>query len=289
MKNQVSHALRTVGGIILGSVIFALSFCWLFQPNEIVMGGFTGVAQVLNHLIPAIPIGLTVIVLNIPLFIIAAKLQGLKLILGSLSAMTLGSLLVDLMSSVFTFQPMENTLLASVFGGVLLGVSMGVELKVGATTGGTELAARLLKYKFHHIQIGKLCMGLDLAIIVLYALVFQDVNDVLYGIIAMYISCITMDTVIYGGARAQMAYIISGKSREISEKLLTLSFGVTRLEGQGAYRNGKTEVLLTTFRQQQITVLKETVTAIDPGAFIIVSDAHEVIGEGFHYYSPDEL
>lgn len=288
-NNKWVRVLLDGGVIILGCTIFAVSFNWLFQPNQIVMGGLTGVAQTLNHLFPAIPVGLTVLVLNIPLFVVGLRLQGVHLLVSSLSAMTVSSLLVDLVARTFHFAPMENKLLACVYGGVLLGVSMGMLMKVGATTGGSDLAARLLKHKLRHLSIGKLCLGIDLTVITLYAIVFKSVDSALYGIIAMYITSITMDAVVYGGMRAKMAYIISDKSHEIVHKLLGKGFGVTEFDGRGAFNGCEKSVLLSTFRQNQIAVLKQAVTDVDPGAFIIVCEAREVIGEGFLAYTADAL
>lgn len=283
------RVLRDACAIALGSILYAVVFNWLFQPNQIVMGGLTGVAQTLNHLFPFLTVGLTVLVMNIPLFVIGFRLQGMRLLVSSLSAMTLSSLMVDLVAQLCVFQPMENKLLACIYGGVLLGISMGMLMKVGATTGGSDLAARLLKYKLRHLSIGKLCLGIDLTVIALYAVVFKSVDSALYGIITMYISSIAMDAVVYGGMRAKMAHIISRKSEEIKDKLLEKGLGVTELDGRGGFLGGETRLLLSTFRQNQISDVKQTVTDIDPNAFIIVCEAHEVIGEGFGAYTADGL
>ena len=288
IKNPVLRKLWEYGVITFGSAIYALCFNWLFQTNHISMGGFTGVAQIVNRFIPMLPVGVTVIILNVPLFILGEKKTGLHILISSLYAMAVGSLMIDGIAMLYTFPPMEQ-LLACIYGGVLLGLSMGLLLMVGATTGGTELAARLLKFKLHHLSIGRLCLIIDLMVILLHAITFNNLYNALYGIIAMYISSLVMDAVVYGSINAKMAYIISDNSQAITEQLLKMELGVTQLQGRGAWSGGEKTVVLCAFKRTQIAAIKAAVTAIDPNAFIIVCDAHEVLGEGFGVYSPDSL
>lgn len=287
-KSPALRWLYEYGVITLGCALYALCFNWFFQPNNISMGGFTGVGQIIHHFIPAIPVGVMSIVLNVPLFYLGVHKQGVKLLISSLYAMTVGSLMLDGLAAVYTFQPMEQ-LLACIFGGVTLGASMGLMLTVGATTGGTELAARLLKYKLRNLSIGRLCLGIDVAVICCYALTFRSVNNALYGIVAMYISSLTMDAVVYGSVNAKIAYIISGHSGEISKRLLEMDLGITLLEGRGGFSGEEKQVVLCAFKRSQIAAIKAAVTEIDPSAFIIVCEAHEVLGEGFGEYTPDSL
>ncbi|MBD5161383.1 MAG: YitT family protein [Oscillibacter sp.] len=287
-KNPMMRWLYEYGVITLGSALYALCFNWFFQPNNISMGGFTGVAQIINRFVPILPIGVMSIVLNVPLFIIGVRKQGVKLLISSLFAMTIGSLMLDGLAAAYAFQPMEP-LLASVYGGVLLGISMGLMLTVGATTGGTELAARLLKYRFRHISIGRLCLSIDVIVICLYAMTFHSVNNALYGIISMYISSLAMDAVVYGSVNAKIAYIISSHSGEVAQRLLQMDLGITLLDGRGGFSGDKKQVVLCAFKRSQIAAIKAAVTALDPNAFIIVCEAHEVLGEGFSEYTPDGL
>lgn len=287
-KNPAVRLLYQYGIITLGCALYALCFNWFFQPNNISMGGFTGIAQIINRFFPMLPVGVMSIALNVPLFMLGVRKQGIKILIASLYAMSAGSLMIDGLASVYTFQPMEP-LLACIYGGVLLGASLGLLLLEGATTGGTELAARLLKYKFRHISIGRLCLVIDVTVICLYALTFRSVNNALYGIIAMYISSLAMDTIIYGSVNAKMAYIISNKSGDIAKHLLGMDLGVTLLDGRGGFSGDPKQVVLCAFKRSQIAAIKSAVTAIDPSAFIIVCDAHEVLGEGFGEYTPDSL
>ena len=272
---------KEYGLIVVGSAIYAVAFNWFFQPNHIAFGGLTGVAQILNYIWGALPVGVLTIVMNVPLFIIG-------ILFSSLFAMGASSLLVDLLASAYTFQPMEP-LLASVYGGVLLGLSLGMMLLVNATTGGTELLARLLKYRFRHLPIGRLCLAIDLTVICAYALVFRNLDNALYGLVALYISTIVMDMVIYGSRTAELAYIISDHSGQIAQDLLNLEMGITILDGTGGFSGNEKKVILCAFKRHQIAVVKAHVTDIDPNAFIIVCQAHEVLGEGFGIYDKNSL
>ena len=199
------------------------------------------------------------------------------------------SVLVDLIAAIYTFPPMDP-MLAAVFGGVSLGVALGMIFSKGATTGGTDLLARLLKLKLAWLPMGKLLMGIDLAVILAVAAVFGTLKAALYGLVALYIASIVMDGVLYGMDNAKVAYIISDKNKEISDMLVNqMDRGVTILHGQGAYTGAEKNVLMCAFKQREIAAIKAAVKGLDPTAFLIVCDAHEVLGEGFRDYKKDDL
>lgn len=168
--------------------------------------------------------------MNIPLFILGWKKIGKALLFSSLYATAVSSVMIDALAAVHTFQPMDP-ILACLYGGAICGVAFGVMLRQSATTGGTELAARLLKLKFESISIGTLCLVIDVLVTFGYALIFRDMTRALYGVIALYVSSLLMDKVVYGPNAAKMAYIISERSEEITQKLLELDRGVTLLDG----------------------------------------------------------
>ena len=288
MVQKFRGVLRIFVVVTLASAVYAVAFNWFFQSNDLTMGGFTGVAQIIHYLLPVLPIGVLTIVMNIPLFIIGVRCMGIKLLLSSLYAMAASSLLLDLVASLFTFQPM-GPLLACIYGGALLGISIGLMLLVNATTGGTELLARLLKLRFHHLSIGRLCLICDVIVVLLYAAVFRNVHNALYSIIALYISSLAIDMVIYGSRTAELAYIISGRSAQIGQALLELDMGITLLPATGGFSGDPKQVILCAFKRRQIAVIKAQVHSIDPNAFLIVCQAHEVLGEGFGSYSQDSL
>ena len=275
--------------ITLGSACYSLGFVWCYAPNAIAFGGVTGVGQIVNYLIPAFPVGVTVIVLNIPLFILGWKLIGGRLLVSSLYAMFISSVFIDILTPLYPWQPMDP-MLACVFGGVLMGLSLGLVFQQGATTGGTDLLARLLKLKLAWLPMGKLLMGIDLAVILAVAAAFGTLKAAMYGLVALYIASIVMDGVLYGMDTAKVAYIISDKNREITAAIVSeLDRGVTILHGQGAYTGAEKDVLMCAFKQREIAAIKATIKDIDPIAFVIVCNAHEVLGEGFRDYKKDDL
>lgn len=274
--------------ITLGSAIYALGFVWCYQPNAIAFGGLTGFAQIVHHLFPVIPVGVTVIVLNIPLFLLGWKFIGGKLLVGSLYAMFVSSVFVDLLS-LYNWKPMDP-LLACIFGGLTMGLSMGLIFQQGSTTGGTDLAARLLKLKLAWLPMGKLLMAVDLVVILLVALAFQQLTSMLYGLVALYISTLVMDGVLYGMDTAKVAYIISDRNDAIAQTLVhQFNRGVTILHGEGAYTGTEKKVLMCAFKQREIATIKAAVKELDPDAFLIVCNAHEVLGEGFRAYKKNDL
>jgi len=234
-------------------------------------------------------VGATVIVLNIPLFLLGWRLIGGKLLVSSLYAMAVSSLFIDLLSSLRAWEPMDP-LLSCIFGGLLLGGSLGVIFLQGATTGGTDLAARLLKLRLAWLPMGKLLLAIDLGVIILVALFFRNLNTALYGFIALYISTLAMDGILYGLDTAKVAYIISDRNDEICSAIVhDLDRGVTILQGRGAYTGADKKVLMCAFKQREIAAIKASVKGIDPDAFLIVCNAHEVLGDGFRQYSKNSL
>ena len=240
-------------------------------------------------MIPALPVGATVFVMNIPLMVIGVKKQGWKILVASVFAIFVSSVMIDTLDMMVQFPPTEP-LLASLYGGVLMGVSLGLMMLKSATTGGTELAARLLKYVFHSLSIGKLCLAIDVTVIFLYALTFRSFDNALYGIIAMYVCSLAMDMVVYGSINAKLAIIVSDHVEDITARLMEMGLGATILQGHGAYTGADKRVLMCAARPGKIGAIKAAVAQADPErAFIIVCDAREVFGEGFGEYGSDSL
>ena len=278
-KNVVAYLWIT-----LASAIYAVGFNWCYEPNQIGFGGITGVGQIINHILPWAPIGTVVIILNIPLFLL-----GWKLLASSLFATAATSLGVDLLAACYSFPPMDP-MLASVFGGALIGLSLGMVFLQGATTGGTDLIARLLKLKLAWLPMGRLLLAVDLLVIVAVAVAFRNIYSALYGVVALYISSFVMDQVLYGMDNAKVAYIISDAYDQISHAIIhDMDRGVTLLHGEGGWSGEDKKVLLVAFKQKQIVALKRAVKETDPSAFLIVCDAHEVLGQGFHSYHQHDL
>ena len=289
MKDTAKRLLISYFWITVGSLLYALGFDWCYAPNAIGFGGMTGLAQIINAVLPWAPIGTVVIVLNVPLFFLGWRLLGGHLLFSSLYAMFISSVFVDVIAAVIPFQPMDP-MLATIFGGILVGASLGLVLLQGATTGGTDLLARLLKLRFAWLPMGKLLMVVDLAVIAAVAVAFRNFSSALYGVVSLYIFTAVMDMVLYGLDRAKVAYIISSKPDEVSKVILNeLDRGITILHGEGGWSGESKKVLLCAFKQKQIVPLRRMVKEIDPEAFLIVCDAHEVLGDGFRAYQQNDL
>ena len=284
MKKQ----LKSYAIIALGAVIFALAFDWFFAANAVGMGGITGLAQAINVLLPVLPVGILTILLNIPLFLAGWRFIGFHLLSSSLFAMAVSSLAMDGIALFYTFPPMDS-MLAAVCGGAMMGTGLGIVFSQGATTGGTELAARLLKLKLESLSIGTLCLAIDILVTVTYALIFRDLTRALYGMISLSLISVSIDKVVYGPNAAKVAYIISDCHEELTHRLLELDRGVTLLQGKGAYSGKDKQVILCACARTQIIPVKRAVQEIDPDAFVIVCDAHEILGEGFGVYAPGGL
>ena len=284
----MAQKVRSCGIITLGAVIYALAFDWFVAPNQIAMGGVTGLAQIVNALVPVLPVGVLSILVNVPLFLAGWRLLGGRLLVSSLYAMAVSSLAIDVIAWMHTFPPMDP-ILATLYGGAGMGVGLGLVFSQGATTGGTDIIGKLLKLKFPWLPIGKLVMIPDMVVVILAAVVFGTVNAALYGLIQMYLLSKVMDMILYGWDTSRVAYIITDRSEETVRGLLDMNRGVTLLQGKGAYTGAEKQVLLVAFRQREIVPIKRMLREIDPKAFFIVCDAHEILGEGFGDYQKEEI
>lgn len=281
--------LKTYAIITLGSVIYALSFDWFVAPNHFAMGGVTGLAQILHYLFPALTVGVASALMNVPLFLIGWKKIGGHLLVSSLYAMVVSNAAIDGLNLLFDFRPMDP-ILAAIFGGGVMGVGLGLVFAQGATTGGTDIIAKLLKLKWPWLPIGKLVVIPDTAVMLLVALTFGQLSAMLYGFIKLYACSKAMDAVLYGTVDSRVAYIISERWRELSDTLLRdQRRGVTLLQAQGAYTGAEKQVLMIAFKQKEIVDLKRRVYELDPKAFLIVCDARDVLGNGFSAYRREEI
>ncbi|MEG0756275.1 MAG: YitT family protein [Oscillospiraceae bacterium] len=300
LKNKASKLLKSYLILTLASLVYAVGFNWCYVPNHIGFGGITGIGQIVNAIFPWAPIGVVVIILNVPLFLLGWKLLGGHLLVSSLYAMAATSLFIDGITALYAAFPQSVILttiytpmdpfLATVFGGILMGLPLGIIFQQGATTGGTDLIARLVKIKFAWLPMGQLLLVIDMAVIVLVAITFRNLYTAMYGMVSLYLSSFVMDKVLYGMDSAKVAYIISEKSEEITKFVIDdLDRSVTILPGVGGYSGDPKKVLLCAFKQRQIVTLKKTIKDIDPAAFLIVCDAHEVLGDGFRQYQQNDL
>ena len=274
--------------ITLGCAIFGLGFNLFLEPNDLNAGGITGLSMVLVELLGFGTIGIISAVINLPLFAIGGMKIGKKFFIDSLIGMTLLSVFVD----AFSFLPKPETeiLLGSLYGGVVCGFGLGMVFSVGGSTGGSDIVVRLLKLKYQYIPIGVITTIFDAVVAVLTGLVFQNVNMALYSGVCIFVTGRVIDAVVYKFDYSKVVIIISKHHDTIAKRIGDdLHRGSTFLDGQGVYSGKDTKVILTAVKKQQISELKEIVVEIDPDAFIIVQEAHQVLGDGFARYSKYNL
>lgn len=288
MEKKFLATLKTLFWIMLGSGIFALGFDLFLAPHQIGAGGISGLAVVINYYVPFLSVGVISLVVNIPLFIAGHKFVGRKFFWGSLAGMAISSVLIDLFAVIPSVE--VEPLVGAIFGGLMVGAGCGIVFMQGASTGGVDIIGRLLKYYFRNLSLGKLMLVVDLAIAVITALAFRDINKGLYCTIALYVSSIALDGVVYSFDYSHVAVVVTDHSAAIRDAISEkLDRGCTFLKGEGAYTGQKKDVIYCAIKRRQAAELKELVMEIDPGAFLILQDAHQVLGEGFERYSKHNL
>ena len=286
--HKIWHKIGWLPATIIGSAIFALGFAFFLQPNDMNAGGISGLAMVAVKLMGFGSVGTLSILINLPLFLLGGLKIGKRFFLGSLLGMVLSSVLIDAFAAIQF--PKTEPLLATMYGGVLCGLGLGIVFIFGASTGGSDILVRLLKLRYRNVPIGQISMTFDIVVVALTGIVFGDVSKALYTGITVFVCGQVIDAVVYRFDYSKVALIISSHHEEIAEQIgKKLDRGATFLHGEGTYSHNPTKVVLTAVKKQQVAELKELVTGIDPNAFIIVQEAHQVLGDGFSRYSKDSL
>jgi len=272
--------------IIVGSVIYAASFRFFIYPNDVVLGGIVGLATIINYL-TELPVGVMTIVFNIPLFIFSWKHLGLKFLISSLMAMLISSTLMDLTESIH-FVATSDPLLAATFGGAIKGVGLGLIYSTTATVGGTDIIAKFLRRKYQHINFSTFILAMDVAIFLIFALLFGKLDSAMYSAICMFITSQVVDIILYGAVNSKVCYVITDMSVEVKEAITAkLRRGVTYIHGEGAWSGQQKNIILCVIKRNQIVELRKLVREIDGNAFMIVSDSREVFGKGFTHIADE--
>ncbi|MBQ1217158.1 MAG: YitT family protein [Clostridia bacterium] len=264
---------------LVGSFIYSAAVRMFIDPNHISVGGLTGLGSVLNYLLH-FPIGLSVLAMNLPLFLLSWKKLGRSFFFKTLFATVVISLMLDATAFLPTF--LENKLLAAVAGGVCAGAGLGIIFSRGMATGGTDLLAKLIKGWFRGVSYGKVILIADGVILVIAAVAYQDLWSILYSAITVWLSSTVIDTILNGMERAKSVSIITNKKDEVLQGILQdVNRGATVWNAEGGYTKAGKDVVLVVVRSYELFHLKRTVRMADPEAFMIVSDATEVLGNGF--------
>lgn len=288
MKKRIWKEILWAGTTAIGSALFALGFAMFLIPNDINTGGISGLAMILRELLGFGSIGTLTLVMNIPLFLIGGVKIGKRFFAGSLIGMVLSSVLIDLFALIPFATP--EPLIGGLYGGVLCGAGLGLVFMAGASTGGSDILVRLLKKRYRNLPIGSISIMFDAMVVLLTGLVFRDISKALYSGVVVFVCGQVIDAVVYRFDYSRVALIISKEHEKIAKAISDqLDRGATYLHGAGSYTHQNIEVVLAVVRKGQLAELKELVMDIDENAFVIVQEAHQVLGDGFAHYSPDSL
>ena len=264
--------------ILLGALIGGAAYPLFMTPNRIAPGGITGVATILNHLLHW-PVGTVSLILNLPLFMISYKAMGKVFAFRSLVATVAFSLFID----ILPLKPMTNDpLLGALYGGVLLGIGLGLVMRGGATTGGSDMIARMVHKRFPFISTGAFLFAIDFAVVLAAGLLIGT-SEALYALINIFLTAKVMDVVIIGFSSNKACFVISSRWQEISQRIMKdMDRGVTQLTARGAYTGAERPTLLCVISRSEITAFKRILREEDENAFVIIVEAHEAIGDGFN-------
>ena len=280
--------LKWILGTVVGSSLFALGFSVFLEPYGMSSGGISGLAMVLVHVLKIGSVGVLTILINLPLFLLGGLKIGKRFFFGSLIGMVLSSVLIDLFAKLPI--PQVEPLVGVLYGGSLCGLGLGIVFVIGSSTGGSDILVRLLKLRWRNVPIGQIALYFDVFVVVLTGLVYQDITSALYTGLAVFVTSQVVDLVVYRFDFSKVALIITKEHDKVAQAISDkLERGATFLYGQGTYSGKETKVVLTAVKKQQLSELKELVVQIDPNAFIIVQEAHQVLGDGFSRYSKDSL
>lgn len=280
-KTKIQENLIDILFYIVGGMLFSLAINMFTSPNNITVGGFSGIATILNYLF-RLPIGSTVFILNIPLFILAFHRFGFRFIFKTLLATGITSVLLDL-GVLYLPVYQGDRLLCSIFGGAFLGAGLGVVFLRGSTTGGTDIIAKLVLRTRPQISMGRVILLVDLFVIILSAVVYKNLESALYSAVAIFVSSKSIDFVTTGLDTSKSAFVVTDKGEEITDKILTeLERGVSIIPAHGGYSKDEKQILFCALRSNELARFSKLVKSIDNNSFTVITDAGSIYGNGFY-------
>lgn len=273
--------------ITVASFIYAVAVSLFLDPNSLAPGGVTGIAIILNRL-SGLETGTWVLIINVPIIILGMWKFGLHFILSTLYCTAATSFFINLLATFGVAT--EDRLLAALVGGALMAVGIGLVFRAGATTGGTDIIVKLLRLRFPHLKTGSLFLITDAIIVTSSAFVFKDLDVALYAGLVVFINSVLLDVVLYGRDGAKLIFIISDAHASITKRLLEeLDIGVTYISGTGAYSGKEKSVIMCVMKKQISAQAEVIVREEDPAAFMIVTSATEIFGEGYKSIYSEKL
>lgn len=279
MNIKITEALKKYAIITLGSAMLGFGISCFMAPNNIISGGVSGVATVVNHF-TRFPLGVFALLLNIPIFIWGIIKLGKSLGLPTLYGTITLSVFIDLFAVVGPVT--DDIILATLFGGLICGVGHGIGLYVGATTGGVDIVAKILQLSVRHIQLGKMLLIIDLVVISSAMLIYKNFNIGLYSIICLWLTSVSIDRILEGFNFGKLIFVISDYSDEIAKAINhQMERGATFLHGYGSYTGEPKNIIMCTIKKREIPAIKDIIKSYDKNAFVLITDVREVLGEGF--------
>ena len=273
----LSYSLVTIGAFIM-----AAGYVYFISPHKIVPGGVFGISIVLHHLF-GLPIGLTALVMNIPLTLIGIKILGPRFGVKTVVGFTLASVFIDVLTRIWGEQPLvaDDVLLSSIFGGVLVGLGLGLIFKARATSGGSDIVAMIIG-KYTKMPIGQLLIMIDSCVVIVGLIAFRDWRIPLYSWIVIFITGKVVDLVLEGMSYEKSIFIVTDKYDEIRDKIINdLDRGGTLIKGEGMFKGTEKKIIFTNVSRRELSMLQEYINIVDPDAFMTVINANEILGNGF--------
>ena len=288
MNDVMKQKVKNFVMMTIGAVLYSAAIALLLDPNALAPGGVTGISIILSRLIP-VETGTLILLINIPILILGTWKFGWKFIISTIYCIGIVSPLTNFFSSHFGAIT-EDLFLAALAGGALLAVGMGMVFKAKATTGGIDIIIKILRLKMPHLKTSNLFLLMDAVVVACSALVFRDIDKALYAGMTVIVTSLVMDVVLYGKDEAKLIYIISDRSEEITKRLLDeLNIGVTYVKGSGAYSGKEKNVIMCVVKKQISPKVEDVIKSEDPQAFLIVSSAQEIYGEGYKNLFSEKL
>ncbi len=288
-KKVIIRRIKKFAVITFAALLYGIANTYFSDPNNLAPGGITGVAIVLNK-IWNMGVGMWFILINIPILLLGIWQFGLKFTISTIYATAMVSFFTDMLALHFKQFIVNDMVLGATFGGALMAISMGLIFKNKATTGGTDIIIKILRKKFPHLKTGSLFFLTDVVIIVFAGVVLQDIKVTLYSMISVMITSYVLDLVLYGRDEAKLLYIISDRPDIITKRLLEeLDIGATHIYGQGAYTGNDKKVIMAGIKKRLSPLAEEIVREEDPDAFMIVTSATEIFGEGYKSYFDERI
>lgn len=274
------HIFLDALGFLVGSALYAIGVVVFINPNQLSSGGVTGISLIIHALLP-IPVGTMVLVLNIPLFIIGFLKLGWRFIGKTAVCTVLMSVFLDVFD-LFLPRYTGDRIIAALFGGVFMGAGLAFVLLRGATTGGTDIAAKLINGRWPYFSMGRVILVIDTIILVTAAIVHKNLETALYSVIAIFASSRVIDSLLYGSDRGKMIFIVTDHPKDVSDGIFAhVGRGVTAINATGAYTQAQRVMLLCAVRQNEAAGVRRAAMQADPNAFIVVTEAGEIVGHGF--------